>query len=39
MRYTLSETWSGIKSNISMTIAVIVTMWVSLSLFLSLIHI
>ena len=33
MRYTLSETWSGIKSNLSMTIAVIVTMWVSLALF------
>lgn len=33
MRYTLSETWSGLKSNISMTIAVVVTMWVSLSLF------
>lgn len=33
MRHTLRETWSGLRRNASMTIAVIVTMWVSLSLF------
>lgn len=33
MRHSLRETWSGIKRNMSMTIAVIVTMWVSLALF------
>lgn len=33
MRHTLRETWSGLKRNIAMTIAVIVTMGVSLSLF------
>ncbi len=33
MRHTLRETWSGIKRNLAMTIAVIVTMGVSLSLF------
>ncbi|WP_026925957.1 permease-like cell division protein FtsX [Granulicoccus phenolivorans] len=33
MRHTFSETWSGIRRNGSMTIAVIVTMWVSLTLF------
>ena len=33
MRYTLRETWSGLKRNASMTLAVVVTMWVSLSLF------
>lgn len=33
MRHTLRETWSGLKRNLSMTIAVIVTMWVSLALF------
>lgn len=33
MRHTLSETWSGLRRNLTMTIAVIVTMWVSLSLF------
>ena len=31
MRHTLRETWSGLKRNLSMTIAVIVTMWVSLA--------
>ncbi|OYN90866.1 permease-like cell division protein FtsX [Parenemella sanctibonifatiensis] len=33
MRHTFSETWSGLRRNVSMTIAVIVTMWVSLALF------
>lgn len=33
MRHTLRETWSGLRRNLSMTIAVIVTMWVSLTLF------
>ncbi|GAB2487760.1 permease-like cell division protein FtsX [Luteococcus sediminum] len=33
MRHTLRETWSGLRRNVSMTLAVIVTMWVSLSLF------
>ncbi|MFV0453306.1 MAG: permease-like cell division protein FtsX [Propioniciclava sp.] len=33
MRHTLSEAWSGLRRNASMTVAVIVTMWVSLSLF------
>lgn len=33
MRHTLRETWSGLKRNTAMTIAVIVTMAVSLSLF------
>ncbi|MFV0405933.1 MAG: permease-like cell division protein FtsX [Propioniciclava sp.] len=33
MRHTLSEALSGLRRNASMTIAVIVTMWVSLSLF------
>ena len=33
MRHTLSETFNGLRRNLSMTVAVIVTMWVSLSLF------
>lgn len=33
MRHTFREAWSGIKRNLSMTIAVIVTMTVSLTLF------
>lgn len=33
MRHSLRETWSGLKRNVAMTIAVIVTMAVSLSLF------
>lgn len=33
MRHTLRETWSGLRRNLSMTVAVIVTMWVSLTLF------
>ncbi len=33
MRHTLRETWSGLKRNLAMTIAVVVTMAVSLSLF------
>ncbi len=33
MRHALSETWSGLKRNIGITMAVVVTMWVSLSLF------
>jgi cell division transport system permease protein len=33
MRHTLSETLSGLRRNTGMTLAVIVTMWVSLSLF------
>lgn len=33
MRHTWTEAWSGLRRNASMTFAVIVTMWVSLSLF------
>jgi len=33
MRHTLSETWTSLKRNFSMTMSVVVTMWVSLSLF------
>ncbi|MFT4110537.1 permease-like cell division protein FtsX [Propionicimonas sp.] len=33
MRHTFSEAWSGLRRNASMTLAVIVTMWVSLTLF------
>lgn len=33
MRHSLRETWSGLKRNLAMTIAVIVTMAVSLTLF------
>ncbi len=33
MRHTFSEAWSGVRRNATMTLAVIVTMWVSLSLF------
>lgn len=33
MRHTLSETLNGLRRNLTMTVAVIVTMWVSLSLF------
>lgn len=33
MRHTFAETWSGLRRNLTMTIAVVVTMWVSLSLF------
>lgn len=33
MRHSLRETWSGLKRNLAMTVAVIVTMAVSLSLF------
>lgn len=33
MRHTLTETLSGLRRNASMTFAVVVTMWVSLSLF------
>jgi len=33
MRHTLSETWSSLRRNLSMTMSVVVTMWVSLSLF------
>lgn len=33
MRHTWKETWSGLRRNVTMTIAVIVTMWVSLTLF------
>lgn len=33
MRYTLSETATGLRRNVSATFAVIVTMWVSLALF------
>ncbi|HIT74880.1 MAG TPA: ABC transporter permease [Candidatus Avipropionibacterium avicola] len=32
-RHILSETWSGLRRNLTMTLAVIVTMWVSLALF------
>jgi len=33
MRHTLREAWSGLRRNLGMTVAVIVTMWVSLTLF------
>lgn len=33
MRHTLRETWSGLKRNLAMTVAVVVTMAVSLALF------
>lgn len=33
MRHTLSETWTSLRRNVSMTMSVVVTMWVSLSLF------
>ena len=33
MRHILRETWSGLRRNGSMNLAVIVTMWVSLTLF------
>lgn len=33
MRHTFAEAWSGLRRNASMTLAVVVTMWVSLSLF------
>ena len=33
MRHTLSETWLSLRRNVSMTVSVVVTMWVSLSLF------
>lgn len=33
MRHALSETWSGLRRNLGITIAVVMTMWVSLSLF------
>ena len=33
MRHTLREAWSGLRRNLSMTFAVIVTIWVSLTLF------
>ncbi len=33
MRHALSETWSGLRRNLGITLAVVVTMWVSLSLF------
>lgn len=33
MRHTLRETWSGLRRNLAMTIAVVVTMGVSLALF------
>ena len=33
MRHTLREAWSGLRRNLSMTLAVIVTMWVSPTLF------
>lgn len=32
MRHTLRETWSGLRRNASMTVAVVITMWVSLTL-------
>ncbi|MDN5725440.1 MAG: permease-like cell division protein FtsX [Propionibacteriales bacterium] len=32
-RHIFSETWSGLRRNLTMTLAVIVTMWVSLALF------
>lgn len=33
MRYTLSETASGLRRNVTATLAVVMTMWVSLALF------
>lgn len=33
MRHIFRETWSGLRRNVSMTVAVVVTMWVSLALF------
>lgn len=33
MRYTLLETFSGLRRNFSMALAIVVTMWVSLALF------
>ena len=33
MRHALSETWSGLRRNAGITVAVVMTMWVSLSLF------
>ncbi|MGA4507193.1 permease-like cell division protein FtsX [Propionibacteriaceae bacterium G1746] len=33
MRHTLRETWSGLRRNLTMTFSVIVTIWVSLTLF------
>lgn len=33
MRHTFRETWSGLRRNITMTLSVIVTIWVSLTLF------
>ena len=33
MRHTLTEAWSGLRRNASMALAVVVTMWVSLTLF------
>lgn len=33
MRHIFRETWSGLRRNVSMTLSVIVTMWVSLALF------
>ncbi len=33
MRHTLTEMWSGLRRNASMTLAVVMTMWVSLTLF------
>jgi cell division transport system permease protein len=33
MRHTLREAWSGLRRNASMSVAVIMTMWVSLTLF------
>lgn len=33
MRHTFTETWSGLRRNASMALAVVVTMWVSLTLF------
>ena len=33
MRHSLRETWSGLRRNLTMTLAVIITMWVSLTLF------
>lgn len=32
MRHTLREMWSGLRRNVSMTVAVVITMWVSLTL-------
>lgn len=33
MRHTLFETWSGLRRNLTMSVAIVVTLWVSLSLF------